>query len=98
MVSACQLCLKNLNNDRMNDRMYIMIPVDNKEVLDINFSVNMILTAQNQTDEAYGNKRPPSSGTAADVLSEAVLVREVQRQAEEECVLPRWHCCYYCSP
>lgn len=49
----------------------------------------MILNVQNQMDEAYGSKQPPSSGTATDVLSVEVLVRVAQHRVEEECVLPK---------
>lgn len=65
-------------------------------MLDIGFLVNMVLNVQNQMDEAYDSTQLPSSGTAFDVLFEEVPDRVAQHQAEEECVLPKWHyCCYY---
>lgn len=72
-----------------------MIPVDSRVALDINFLANTIANAQNQMDEAYGSKQPPSFGIVAGALFEEVPAQAAQHQVEEECVLPMWHCCCY---
>lgn len=71
------------------------LPADNKEVFDIDFSVNTPSIVPNRRDEACGSTPLPSSGIDADALSEAELAPEVLHQAAAECVLLRLHCCYY---
>lgn len=57
----------------------IMVPVYNKKVCHTYFLVNNIVNVQNQTEQADGSGRPPTTGTATGVLSEEVLAREAQR-------------------